>query len=157
MNREELTYRQSTSAVIVDKLGRILIVQKRSFKGDEWDIPGGGIEEGEEPEIAIIRELAEELGCKKFKVIKISALRDCYEWPDELIEQKIKDNKPVYRGQERKQFLVGFSGEQHEIKPQEEEIRAVKWVFPTELSRYFVFPNQMDKMKNLLKEFEINI
>ena len=32
MNREELTYRQSTSAVILDKAGRILIVQKNSYK-----------------------------------------------------------------------------------------------------------------------------
>lgn len=155
INRDNLNYRQSTSAVILDKLGRILIVQKCSYRDNEWDIPGGGIEEGEKPELAIIRELVEELGSDKFEVTKASELRDCYEWPDELINQKIKENKPVFRGQERKQFLVKFLGTEDELNIQKEEIRAVKWVSPEELPNYFVFPNQMKKMEELLKEFEI--
>lgn len=156
MNRDNLTYRQSTSAVILDKSGRILVVQKSSYKDNEWDIPGGGVEEGERPETAIIRELTEELGCNKFEVVKTSELRDSYEWPDELINQKIKENKPVYRGQQRTQFLVKFLGEDTDLKPQVEEISRFKWVIPNELSTYFIFPNQMEKMEKLLKEFEIS-
>lgn len=155
MNREELTYRQSTSAVILDKTGRILIVQKNSYKDNEWDIPGGGVGEDELPKIAIIRELSEELGSDKFEVIKTSEKTDYYEWPDELINKKIVENKPIYRGQERKQFLVKFTGEENEIKTQKEEIRIVKWVYPKELPAYLIFPNQMEKMEILLKEFEI--
>lgn len=85
MNREELTYRQSTSAVILDKNGQILIVQKNSYKDNEWSIPGGRIEEGEMPEMTIIRELREELGSDKFEIVKVSNERDRYEWPDEMI------------------------------------------------------------------------
>ena len=155
INRNNLTYRQSTSAVILDKLGRILIIQKNSYKNNEWDIPGGGIEKNEKPDIAILRELKEELGGDKFEIIKTSIQTDCYEWPDELIEQKIIENKPVYRGQERVQFLVKFSGEENELKAQKEEIRTMKWVFPKALSTYFIFPHQMEKMKELLKEFVI--
>lgn len=44
MNRDNLPYRQSTSAVILNKSEQILIVQKNSYKDNEWDIPGGGIE-----------------------------------------------------------------------------------------------------------------
>ena len=155
INRDNLTYRQSTSALILDKLGRILIVQKNSYKDNEWDIPGGGVEEGEKPIIAIIRELSEELGNDKLEVIKTSKQTDCYEWPDELIKQKIIENKPVNRGQERVQFLVKFIGEENELKTQDEEIRATKWIFPNELATYFVFPHQMEKMEELLKEFGI--
>jgi len=155
INRNDLTYRQSTSAVILDKHGRILIVQKNSYKDNEWDIPGGGIEECEKPEVAIIRELCEELGSDKFEVIKISERNDCYEWPDELIIQKIKENKPVYRGQERQQFLVKFTGEESELRIQEEEIRITKWVYPKDLPDYLVFPKQVEKMEELLKEFGI--
>lgn len=155
INRDNLSYRQSTSAVIFDKLRRVLIVQKNSYKKNEWDIPGGGIEKGEKPETAIIRELNEELGCNKFKLIKTSKLTDRYEWQEEVINKKIIENKPVYRGQERTQFLVKFTGEESEIKTQKEEIRAVKWVFPDELPAYFVFPHQMEKMKVLSKEFGI--
>lgn len=153
IKREELTYRQSTSAVILNKLGQILIVQKSSYKDNEWDIPGGGIEENENLEVAIIRELKEELGCNKFEMIKTSELTDRYEWPEEVINKKIAENKPVYRGQERTQFLVKFSGEDFDLKPQAEEVREIKWVFPNELTTYFVFPHQMEKMGDLLKEF----
>lgn len=155
MNREELTYRQSTSAVIFDKLGRILIVQKNSYKNNEWSIPGGGIEEGETPEITIIRELYEELGSEKFEIVKTARQTDRYEWPDELINERIAKNKPPFHGQEITQFLVKFLGEDEDLKPEVEEIRAIKWVFPKELSTYLIFPNQMQKMEVLLDEFEI--
>ncbi|MFA6518881.1 MAG: NUDIX domain-containing protein [Candidatus Shapirobacteria bacterium] len=151
--RDNLTYRQSTSAVILDKSGRILIVQKSSYKDNEWDIPGGGIIEGETPRNAIIRELNEELGSDKFEVIKVSEQVDRYEWPDEVINKKIAENKSVYRGQERVQFLVKFLGEEMDLKPQEEEIRNIKWVFLKELSTYLIFPNQTQKMEALLNEF----
>lgn len=151
--RDNLTYRQSTSAVILDKSGRILIVQKSSYKDNEWDIPGGGIVEGETPRNAIIRELNEELGSDKFEVIKASEQVDRYEWPDEVINKKISENKSVYRGQERVQFLVKFLGEEMDLKIQEEEIRTIKWVFPKDLSIYLIFPNQMQKMETLLNEF----
>lgn len=155
MNREELTYRQSTSAVIFDKLGRILIVQKNSYKGNEWSIPGGGIEEDETPETTIIRELYEELGSNKFEIVKVASNTDRYEWPDELINEKIANNKAVFRGQEITQFLIKFLGEDEDLKPEIEEIRLIKWVFPKELSSYLIFPNQMQKMEVLLEEFEI--
>jgi len=155
MNRDNLTYRQSTSAVILDKMGRILLVQKNSYKDNEWSIPGGGIDEGESAETTIIRELNEELGSNKFEIVKIASQTDRYEWPDDLIEEKIANNKTVFRGQEISQFLVRFLGEDGDLKTQIEEVRDIKWVFPKELSTYLIFPQQMQKMEKLLKEFGI--
>ena len=66
-----------------------MIVQKSSYKDNEWDIPGGGIEESEKPEVAIIRELKEELGSNKFEIVKTGKLTDRYEWPEEVINKKI--------------------------------------------------------------------
>ena len=155
MNREDLTYRQSTTAVILNKRGQILLVQKNSFKDNEWSIPGGGIEKGEAPETTIIRELNEELGSNKFEIIKISGQKDHYEWPDDLINEKIAQNKAVFRGQEITQFLVKFLGEDSDLKPETEEIRAIKWVFPKELAAFLIFPNQMQRMEILLREFGV--
>lgn len=155
--RDELAYRQSTSAVILNKSGQILIVQKNSYKDNEWDIPGGGIENGEAAEAAIIRELSEELGSNKFEKVRVSELVDRYEWPEETILKRMAEGKGLYRGQERVQFLVNFFGEEAEIKPEVEEIRMAKWVFPNELPTYFIFPRQMQKMEILLKEFEVDI
>lgn len=155
INREELTYRQSTSAVILDKIGRMLLVQKNSYKDNEWNIPGGGIEEGETPETTIIRELNEELGSDKFEIVKRSNQTDRYEWPDKTINERIAKNKPLFRGQEITQFLVKFLGEDSDLKPGAEEIRAIKWVFLKELPTYLIFPNQMQKMEILLREFGV--
>jgi len=154
-DRNELKYRQSTSAVIFDKLGRILVVQKMSYKNDEWDIPGGGIEEGERSDQAVLRELGEELGCDEFEIINVSKKKDCYEWPDEVIVKKFREKGIMYRGQKRTQFLVKFTGEEIDLKIQIEEIRIYKWVFPKELDGLLVFPEQLDRMKLLLEEFGV--
>jgi len=108
INRDNLAYRQSTSAVILDKLGRILIVQKCSYKNNEWDIPGGGISEGETSREAIIRELNEELGSDKFEVIKTSSLTDRYEWPDELINKKMLRINQSFVAKKESSFWLNF-------------------------------------------------
>jgi len=51
--------------------------------------------------------------------------------------------------------MVRFLGEDGDLNPQIEEVRAIKWVFPNELSAYLIFPQQMEKMEKLLKEFGI--
>lgn len=156
IDRNKLDYRQSTSAVIVDELGRILVVQKTSWQDNEWDLPGGGVDKNETPSQAIIRELSEELGCTNCKILKVSEQIDRYEWSDELISQKIKDGQPIFRGQERNQFLIKLT-KGAKILPQEEEIKAVKWIYPREIDKYCVFPDQLNKTKKLLKEFGIRI
>jgi putative (di)nucleoside polyphosphate hydrolase len=156
IDRNKLNYRQSTSAVIVDDLGKILLVQKMNWQDNEWDLPGGGVDENETPSEAVIRELSEELGCNYCEILKVSEQIDRYEWSDELINQKIKEGKPPFRGQERNQFLVKMT-KGIKILPQKKEIKAVKWIYPREIDKYCVFPYQLNKMKNLLKEFDIRV
>ncbi|WP_443748640.1 8-oxo-dGTP diphosphatase MutT [Asticcacaulis solisilvae] len=52
------------AAALVDADGRVLIAQRPEGKSlaGQWEFPGGKVEEGETPEIALIRELEEELG-----------------------------------------------------------------------------------------------
>ena len=52
------------AAALVDSDGRVLIAQRPEGKSlaGQWEFPGGKVEEGETPEIALIRELQEELG-----------------------------------------------------------------------------------------------
>ena len=155
IDRTKLTYRQSVSGMCFNNNGQMLIIQKLSWKENEWDFPGGGIDSGETPKIAIIRELNEELGSDKFKILGKSKLIDRYEWPDEVIKmRRIKKNEN-YRGQERIQFLVKFEGKNDDIKIKTDELKDFKWIKITELEKYFVFPNQWKKAKELLKEFII--
>ncbi len=55
-------------AVIFDADGRALLAQRPAHKhlGGKWEFPGGKIEPGEAPEVALIREIREELGCDIF-------------------------------------------------------------------------------------------
>jgi 8-oxo-dGTP diphosphatase len=53
------TYRVSTKAIIKDEDGKILLLQEAN---GQWDLPGGGLEQGEKPEDAVAREVAEETG-----------------------------------------------------------------------------------------------
>ncbi|RYH58779.1 MAG: NUDIX hydrolase, partial [Alcaligenaceae bacterium] len=52
-------YRVSVKALIRDDAGNVLVVKENQ---DTWSLPGGGIDHGEVPEVALLRELKEELG-----------------------------------------------------------------------------------------------
>ncbi len=154
-NRDQLDYRQSTSALII-KDNQVLIIQKKSFKDNEWDMPGGGVDQNETPAQAIIRELSEELGCPKFKILKQSSIIDCYEWPDEVVVSTFHKKGIWRRGQQRTQFFVEFLGQVSEIQTQIEEIKALKWIDLNQIESYFVFPNQYQKFQTLLLDLEIS-
>ena len=51
-------YRVAVKGLVRDELGRLLFVQERS---DSWDLPGGGLEHGEDSTEALKREFLEEL------------------------------------------------------------------------------------------------
>lgn len=61
-HRFQVRFTVSTGAVVVDDDGRVLLLKHVFRTGTGWGIPGGFIEEGEEPEAAIRRELFEETG-----------------------------------------------------------------------------------------------
>lgn len=153
INRNNLKYRQSTLAVIVNNDNKILLTQKKNYQENEWDFPGGGIEKNETDDQTILRELKEELGTDKFLIIKKSTRRDKYEWTDKEIEEKILKKGKSFRGQERSQFLVKFRGTTSDINIQQDELKKVKWVKAKDSFKYFIFPNQLIRSQELLKEF----
>ena len=61
MDNVPCTYRISVKAVIKDDQGRVLLARERS--GD-WELPGGGLDHGEDPRAGLEREVAEETGFK---------------------------------------------------------------------------------------------
>ncbi len=155
IDKSTLTYRKSTIAVVVDKNKKILLVQKKNYQDNEWQFPGGGVEDGETEEQTILRELKEELGTDKFVVLKKSKNDLKYAWADDVIERKLREKGKTYLGQKVAQFLVKFLGEPEEIIYQPEEIKKIIWVKPSELDKYFVFPNQLAETKKLFEEFDL--
>lgn len=155
IDRTNLEYRKSTLAVILNKENKILLTQNKNYHDNEWDFPGGGVEENETDDQTILRELKEELGTDKFVIIKKSSRIDKYEWPNEVIERKLLEKGKSCRGQQRSQFLVKFLGESSDIKIQENELKKVLWIIVKDSFKYLVFPNQKQHTKELFKEFDL--
>jgi len=152
---DDMKFRQRTSAVVKDGDENFLIVQLTKYGEDDWNFPGGGIEEGEKPEEAVLRELKEELGTDKFEIIKKSEYKEVYDWPNWLIAEDISNKKQIYRGQEATFFLVKFSSKREDIKLDPNELRKAKWVKYEDIKNHFKFSRQIgltDKLRDLVEE-----
>jgi len=145
----KLPYRKAVTGYVIDKDNNFLLIQNLLYQKNHWRPPGGGINEGEDPDKALLRELKEELGTEKFEIKAKSEFINKYDWPVWFI----KSYKKEWRGQERIQFLVRFTGKKSDIKINKEEIKNAKWVPLSELSRHFNFPEQLAAVKEVLKEF----
>lgn len=154
INRDNFPYRQSTLAIVTNQNGKFLIVNKQAYEPDKyWSFPGGGVDEGETPAVAVTRELNEELESKKFEIIGKSNHICQYEWPDDVIESILQKKGQCFRGTHLTQFWVRFTGNEDEVRAGD-GIRKVKWVTREELKDYLLFPNQMENTEKVIQEFK---
>jgi putative (di)nucleoside polyphosphate hydrolase len=121
-------YRKSVAAIIQRKDGKVLVGRANRGSFQEWQLPQGGVEKGESDEQALSRELLEETGISKYKVVAKSKGDIKYEWPESIQKKKGK-----YIGQQQTYFLVsvdevGIS----QINPTD-ELEEFKWVDPQEI------------------------
>lgn len=107
-------YRPNVAAVILNAQNLILWCERTSTP-QNWQFPQGGIEPGEEPEQALWREVAEELGLQNPRAIlhieKQLAQTFRYDFPIPVIESFLKKSGISFRGQEQKFFLLRFTGD----------------------------------------------
>ncbi len=150
--RDDLPYRQSTLAFVTNREGKFLVVNKLAYQEGQWAFPGGGVDEGETPRIAVERELEEELLSDKFEVVAQSKHSGQYEWPDDVVEDIGRKKGQYFRGTRLTQFWVKFGGDDDDIKPGD-GIRQVKWVTREELKTHLVFPNQWENAEKVIGEF----
>jgi len=103
MSKKDL-YRPNVAMIIVsnnypDK--KEIFIAKRNDLGDVWQFPQGGIDEGEEIQEALFRELEEEIGTHKAKIVAQYPEWISYDFPPKIA----KKMKP-YKGQTQKYFLM---------------------------------------------------
>ncbi len=102
---EEKQYRPNVAAIIVNNKREMLICA-RSDMPYVWQIPEGGINEGEDPKTALLRELKEEIGTDEVDIIAKIPFPIKYMFPEESIGKKGRNFKARYIGQEQSYFLV---------------------------------------------------
>lgn len=125
---KKLPYRVNVGSLIF-KGDKYLLVQRTNWPDNFWKLPQGGVDEKEDGETALMRELKEELGTDKFKIIKKFPFIHKYDWDKENIDLA----NFRWRGQKQTFFLVEFTGEK--IKLNKEELKNHCWVTKEELLR----------------------
>ncbi len=108
--------RKSVQAVVLAGKGGALLTFKKHPHKSFWELPGGGVKEGEKESDAILRELGEELGTRSFRILKELDLVHEYEWPEGVKRLRGFD------GQKKKMFIVEFYGKKEEIKIDKREL-----------------------------------
>lgn len=147
-----MPYRQGVVGIIIDSENNYLVVQMLEYQDNQWRFCGGGINDEEDHQKALLRELEEELGSKNFEIIKESSIINRFEWPEHVTARRYLNNRKFWRGQEQKQFLVKYNGKKEDIKFDQSELKRIKWVKRKELESHFVFENQWKQAEETLKE-----
>ena len=125
--KQNLPYRPCAGIMLFNKLGRVFVGQRLDTYLNAWQLPQGGINEGEEPQTAALRELEEEIGTANVAIIGEVQKWLNYDLPPELLGQLWKGR---FRGQTQKWFAMRFLGDDIEIDPtgvENPEFSAWKW------------------------------
>lgn len=119
-------YRRGVGIVLMNARGQVFVAERIDAPG-AWQMPQGGIDKRERPRAAALRELQEETGTDKAKIVAVTPSWLRYDLPREL-QDKVWKGK--YRGQEQKWFLMSFTGrdEDIDIATAHPEFTAWKWL-----------------------------
>ena len=128
-----LPYRPNVGAVLFNRDGLVLVARRADLPNAEapaggWQLPQGGIDEGEDPRQAVLRELAEEIGTDRAEVIGEHDAWLTYDLPPELLGVALKGR---FRGQKQRWFALRFLGVDGDIRLDADphpEFDAWRWV-----------------------------
>jgi len=146
-----LPYRPGVGIILLNSANLVFAAKRIDMKAEAWQMPQGGIDAGEDPETAVMRELGEETGTHKAQIIGSNDKWYTYDLPDHLV--------PViwggrYRGQKQKWFVLRFLGKDSDINiaTEEPEFSEWRWVEPKTLPDIIV-PFKRDLYAELVKDF----
>lgn len=152
-NDSEQAYRPCVGVMLVNMAGQVFVGQRLDNVVEAWQMPQGGIDEGEDARTAALRELWEETGIGREHVEIIAKAREelFYDLPPELMG-KLWGGR--YRGQRQYWFLARFLGEDGDvdIATEHPEFRAWKWIAPNTLPDLIV-PFKRKLYRDILHEF----
>tara|TARA_S200000501_G_scaffold65800_1_gene56969 strand:- start:616 stop:1092 length:477 start_codon:yes stop_codon:yes gene_type:complete len=140
---KNLPLRNGVGIVVLNKENKVFVAKRIDNPKNFWQMPQGGIDEGEDFLDAAYRELSEETSIKNVELIKELDGTITYELPDHLLGIIWKGK---YRGQKQKWFLMKFVGEDKEIniKTKNPEFLDWKWI-------------ELDKITEVVVNFKLHV
>jgi putative (di)nucleoside polyphosphate hydrolase len=118
-DRESMPYRDCAAAAVFNREGKVFIGRRMAEPGDDqseveapWQMPQGGIDAGETPLAAALREVYEETNMRSLRLVAEAPDWLSYDLPDDALGVALKGK---YRGQRQRWFAFAFTGEDREI------------------------------------------
>ena len=121
---KNLPLRSGVGIIVLNKNNKIFVAKRIDNPRNFWQMPQGGIDEGEDYLSAAYRELEEETSITKVKLIKELDGFITYLLPDHLLGIIWKGK---YKGQKQKWFIMKFIGEDNEINIQTKKPEFLEW------------------------------
>ena len=156
MNPEEienLPYRPCVGVMLANPAGHVFVGQRIDNNAAAWQMPQGGLDPGETPREAALRELWEETGVPEDLVSIEAETEDWipYDLPHDLVPNIWKGR---FRGQEQKWVLMRFQGEDSDINigTDHPEFSDWRWLPPDQLVSHIV-PFKREVYRRVLEQF----
>ena len=124
MSTKKLPLRIGVGAIVLNEKNQVFVGKRKDNPVDKWQMPQGGVNEGEDLTSAMKRELNEETGIQNIKILNEIDGWFEYELPNYLLG-KIWRGK--FRGQKQKWFIVKFLGNDKEINLEKDKPEFIEW------------------------------
>jgi putative (di)nucleoside polyphosphate hydrolase len=121
---KNLPLRKGVGIIVLNKQNKVFVAKRIDNSKNFWQMPQGGVDEGEDFLKAAYRELEEETSIKSVELIKELDGTITYELPDRLLGIIWKGK---YKGQKQKWFLMKFIGKEQEINIQTKNPEFLEW------------------------------
>ena len=153
MNNLKQKYRKCVGMMILNHQKKILVGRRIDHPSGYWQMPQGGIDENENPEEAVWREMLEEIGTNNAEIIKISNKWGRYKNPKKTL--KTLPWGKQYIGQKQKWFVFKFIGKDSDINinTKNPEFSEWKWTKIESIVNNIV-PFKRDVYSTVLEEFK---